>query len=130
MKTRKLKKSLSAIFLGKVYFQSTFFIIQKEKKDLNFFYSYTFLKVLTKFFFKEKLNFKTFKYPLYIRFFTNFSELQKNSLKNSSFILLSFKEFFLKTECLFLKNSIFFINSLKHFDFFCKKDLFLLNFIK
>jgi hypothetical protein len=55
MKIRKLKKSLSTIFLSKIYFKSTFFIIQKEKKNVDFFYSYTFLKVLTKLFFLKTL---------------------------------------------------------------------------
>ena len=129
MKLRKLKKSLSTIFLSKIYFKSTFFVIQKERKALNFFYSYTFLKVLTKFFFKKSF-FNTFKYPLYIRFFKNFEEMQKNSFNNLDFILLNFKELFLKTNCSILKNSIFCINLIKHLEFFCKKDFLVLNYIQ
>lgn len=131
MKTRKLKKSLSIIFLSKVYFKSPFFIIQKEKQSADFFYSYTFLKVLTKFFFlKNTLNSKTFKYPLYIKFFNSFDDIQKNCLDNSEFILLNFKEFFLKTESFILKNSVFSNNSFKHLEFFFLKNSIFFNFIK
>ena len=131
MKTRKLKKSLFIIFLSKVYFKSPFFIIQKEKQSVDFFYSYTFLKVLTKiFFFKHTLNSKTFKYPLYIKFFNSFDDIQKNCLDNSEFILLNFKEFFLKTESFILKNSVFSNNSFKHLEFFFLKNSIFFNFIK
>jgi len=131
MKIRKLKKSLSAVFLSKIYFKSAFFIVQKEKKSMDFFYSHTFLKVLSKIFlFKSVLNLKTFKHPLYIKFFDSFKELHKNSSKNSEFIFLSFREFFLKTECSILKNSIHSINSFKHLEFFFKKDYFLLSNIE
>lgn len=129
MKTRKLKKSLSVIFLSKVYFKSPFFIIQKEKKNVDFFYSYTFLKVLTKlFFFKKTLDSKTFKYPLYIKFFDSLEDIQTNCPDNSEFAFLSFKEFFLKTESSILKSSAFLINSIKHLEHFLKKDCTFLNY--
>ena len=104
MKTRKLKKSLSVIFLSKVYFKSPFFIIQKEK------------------------NSKTFKYPLYIKFFDSLEDIQTNCPDNSEFAFLSFKEFFLKTESSILKSSAFLINSIKHLEHFLKKDCTFLNY--
>ena len=48
MKIRKLKKSLSAVFLSKIYFKSAFFIVQKEKKSMVRVWEPTGTKVLNK----------------------------------------------------------------------------------
>ena len=48
MKSKKLKKSLSIIFLSKIYLNSSIFIIKEEDNDSSLsLESYTFLKVLS-----------------------------------------------------------------------------------
>ena len=123
MKAKKLKKSLSAVFLSQIYFKSPLFVIgeQKNSKIVN---SYTFLKFLTVFF----LNLKklSLKYPLYIKFFANSLEVQTFLSKDSNFIFINLREFFIKTNYLYFKNSIYFINTFAHLEFFLKKDLMFL----
>ena len=123
MKAKKLKKSLSAIFLSQIYVKYPLFVVG-EQKNLKIVNSYTFLKFLTVFF----LNFKklSLKYPLYIKFFANFFEVQAFLSKDSNFIFINLREFFIKTNYLYFKNSIYFINTFAHLEFFLKKDLIFL----
>jgi len=127
MKLKKLKKSLSVAFLSQVYFNSSLFVIGEKKSNFKTLHSYTFLKVLTKKFFSEaNTSLKSLKYPLYIKFFSDVSSMQKNLTEDSKFIFINLRGFFFKTEYLVLKNSIDFKNSFSHIEFFLKKDkLFL-----
>lgn len=125
MKSKKLKKSLSSIFLSQIYFKSPLFILggQNYYKISN---SYTFLRFLTIFFFNLKLS---LKYPLYIKFFNSFSSLQIFLSNDSNIIFINLREFFLKVEYLHFKNSIYFINSYTHIEFFLKKDSIIFNYL-
>ena len=127
MKLKKLKKYLSVAFLSDVYFNSSLFVIGEKKSNFKTLHSYTFLKVLTKKFFSEaNASLKSFKYPLYIKFFNSFSDMQKGLAEDSKFVFVNLREFFFKTEYLIFKNSISFKNSFSHIEFFLKKDkLFL-----
>ena len=124
MKPKKLKKSLSTVFLSQIYFKHPLFIIEEKTNSLN---SYTFLKFLTKFFlyFGEI----QLKYPLSIKFFDNISNLQKVLLADSKIIFINLKGLFFKTEHASFRNLIIFKSSFSHAEFFLKKEVILFNYI-
>ena len=126
MKAKKLKKSLSAVFLSQIYFKSPVFVIEEKTKSKTL-TSYTFLKFLTKFFFSfEKI---ALKYPLSIKFLGGVGSLQNVLSKDSKIVFVNLREFFLKTEYLTIKNSLFFANSFSHVEFLLKKDVTLFNYM-
>ena len=128
MKSKKLKKSLSIIFLSKIYLNSSIFIIKEEDNDSSLsLESYTFLKVLSKSFlsYKEEF-FKFFKYPLHIRFFSSLNNLKIHLDENSNLVFLNLREFYFRTESPFLRNSIIFNSTYSHLEFFLSKNILYL----
>jgi hypothetical protein len=118
MKITKLKKSLSIIYLTKISFNSSFFILSEKKENATFELSYTFLKI-----FSNQFNLKDLKYPLTLTIITNLSQILEF---NAPFFLVNFKEFVLKANTSVLFYALKGMNTIETFEklFFFKPDAY------